>query len=68
MARKKGPREIVRLESTSGSGHFRTTTVNNRNLQEKKGVGKLEPIMMYDPKVRKHVLYKQVKINKSKKK
>jgi large subunit ribosomal protein L33 len=62
---KKGPRQLIRLESTADTGHFYTTELNERNLKEKGG-GKLT-LLKYDPVARKHVLYRQVKINKSKK-
>ena len=52
MARKNN--EIVKLESTAGTGHFYTTTRNRR-------AKKLE-LKKYDPVVRKHVLYKEVKL------
>ncbi|NKB47412.1 MAG: 50S ribosomal protein L33 [Legionellales bacterium] len=62
---KKGPRILIRLESTADTGHFYTAEVNERNMKEK-GNSKLE-LRKYDPVARKHVLYRQVKINKSKK-
>ena len=49
----KGGREKIKLESTAGTGHFYTTNKNKRTTP-----GKIE-IMKYDPKVRKHVLYKE---------
>lgn len=52
----KGPREIIKLESTAKTGYFVTTTKNKRNTS-----GKLER-SMYDPKARKHVLFKEVKL------
>jgi large subunit ribosomal protein L33 len=54
MARKAS--EIIKLESSAGTGHFYTTTKNRRN-----NTVKLE-LMKYDPVVRKHVLYKETKI------
>lgn len=42
-------REIVKLESTAGTGFFYMTTRN-----KKAQGGKLE-VMKYDPKIRKHV-------------
>jgi large subunit ribosomal protein L33 len=54
MARKAS--EIIKLESSAGTGHFYTTTKNRRTQTEK-----LE-LMKYDPKVRKHVLYKETKM------
>ena len=48
---------IIKLESTAGTGHFYTATVNKR----KQGGNKLEQ-KKYDPIVRKHVLYKEKKL------
>lgn len=52
----KGPREKIKLESTAGTGHFYTTTKNKRNTPDKMVIKK------YDPKARKHVEYKEVKL------
>ncbi|MDP2811938.1 MAG: 50S ribosomal protein L33 [Rhodocyclaceae bacterium] len=52
----KGGREKIKLESTAGTGHFYTTSKNKRTTP-----GKLE-FMKFDPKARKHVLYKEVKL------
>jgi len=52
----KGGREKIKLESTAGTGHFYTTSKNKRTTP-----GKLE-FMKYDPKARKHVNYKEVKL------
>jgi len=49
-------REKIKLESTAGTGHFYTTTKNRRTTPEKMEIRK------YDPKARKHVLYKEAKI------
>jgi len=49
-------REKIKLESSAGTGHFYTTTKNKRAKPEK-----LE-MMKYDPKARKHVIYKETKI------
>ncbi|MBM3353290.1 MAG: 50S ribosomal protein L33 [Betaproteobacteria bacterium] len=49
-------REKIKLESSAGTGHFYTTTKNKRTKPEK-----LE-IMKYDPKARKHVMYKETKL------
>lgn len=46
----------VRLVSSAGTGHFYTTTKNQRNRQVKLELKK------YDPVVRKHVVYKESKI------
>ncbi|GAB6049301.1 50S ribosomal protein L33 [Hydrogenophilus islandicus] len=52
----KAAREKIKLESTAGTGHFYTTTKNKKNTP-----GKME-LMKYDPKARKHVLYKETKL------
>jgi large subunit ribosomal protein L33 len=52
----KSGRDKIKLESTAGTGHFYTTTKNKRTTP-----AKLE-IMKFDPKVRKHVTYKETKI------
>ena len=49
-------REKIKLESSAGTGHFYTTTKNQRAKPEK-----IE-IMKYDPKARKHVMYKEGKL------
>jgi large subunit ribosomal protein L33 len=52
----KGAREKIKLESTAGTGHFYTTTKNKKNKPEKLLISK------FDPKARKHVDYKEVKL------
>jgi large subunit ribosomal protein L33 len=52
----KGAREKIKLESTAGTGHFYTTNKNKKTTP-----GKLE-FMKFDPKARKHVLYKETKL------
>ena len=52
----KAAREKIKLESTAGTGHFYTTSKNKSTTPEK-----LE-LMKYDPKARKHVLYKETKL------
>lgn len=52
----KSAREKIKLVSTAGTGHFYTTTKNKRNTPDKMEMKK------YDPKVRKHVAYKEAKI------
>jgi large subunit ribosomal protein L33 len=52
----KAVREKIRLVSSEGTGHFYTTTKNKRTQ-----TGKME-IKKYDPKARKHVMYKEAKI------
>jgi large subunit ribosomal protein L33 len=49
-------REIIKLESSAGTGHFYTTTKNKRTMPEKMEIKK------FDPVVRKHVMYKEGKI------
>ena len=49
-------REKIRLMSSAGTGHYYTTTKNKRLHPEKMEVKK------YDPRVRKHVKYKETKI------
>jgi large subunit ribosomal protein L33 len=46
----------IKMESTAGTGYYKTTTKNPRNHPEK-----LE-LMMYDPVVRRHVLFKEKKV------
>jgi len=52
----KSGRDKIKLESSEGTGHFYTTTKNKRNMPEKM------EIMKFDPKARKHVMYKETKI------
>jgi large subunit ribosomal protein L33 len=52
----KSNRDKIKLESTAGTGHFYTTTKNKRTKPEK------ITIMKFDPKIRKHVEYKETKI------
>jgi large subunit ribosomal protein L33 len=49
-------REKVKLVSTAGTGYFYTITKNKKLHQDKMEVKK------YDPKVRKHVAFKESKI------
>ena len=49
-------RDKIKLESTAGTGFFYTTTKNKRTKPEK-----IE-IMKFDPKARKHVIFKETKI------
>ena len=49
-------RDKIRLVSSAGTGHFYTTTKNKRTMTEKMEIKK------FDPKVRKHVMYKEAKI------
>ena len=49
-------RDKIKLESTAGTGFFYTTTKNKRTTPEKM------EIMKFDPKARKHVMFKETKI------
>jgi large subunit ribosomal protein L33 len=49
-------RDLIRMISSAGTGHFYTTDKNKKTIP-----GKLE-MLKYDPKVRKHVMYKEGKI------
>lgn len=49
-------REKIKLESSAGTGHFYTTTKNKRTSTEKLELTK------FDPKAKKHVLYKETKL------
>jgi large subunit ribosomal protein L33 len=49
-------RDKIKLVSSAGTGHYYTTTKNKRLHPEKVEIKK------YDPKVRKHVIYKEAKI------
>ncbi|MBE0614005.1 MAG: 50S ribosomal protein L33 [Burkholderiales bacterium] len=49
-------RDKIKLESTAGTGHFYTTNKNKRTMPDKM------EIMKFDPKVRRHVLYKETKL------
>ncbi|MCX7247465.1 MAG: 50S ribosomal protein L33 [Burkholderiales bacterium] len=52
----KGAREKIKLESTAGTGHFYTTSKNKKTMPEKMLIKK------FDPKARKHVDYKEMKL------
>ena len=52
----KSNRELIKLESTAGTGYFYVTSKNRRTSKEK-----LEK-MKYDPKARKHVKFKETKL------
>ena len=49
-------REIIRMVSSAGTGHFYTTTKNKRTMPDKLEMKK------FDPVVRQHVMYKEAKI------
>ena len=52
----KGGREKIKLESTAGTGHFYTTSKNKKTIHKKMLKKK------FDPKARKHVDYKEIKL------
>lgn len=52
----KSGREIIKLESSEGTGFYYVTTKNKRTM-----TNKLE-LKKYDPKLRKHVLFVEKKI------
>ncbi len=52
----KTNREKIKLVSTAGTGHYYTTAKNKKLHPEKLETKK------YDPKIRKHVIYKEAKI------
>ncbi len=49
-------RDIIKLVSTAGTGHYYTTDKNKKTTPDKLVFKK------YDPVVRKHVEYKEAKI------
>lgn len=53
---KKSSTILIRLVSTAGTGYFYVTKKNPRNQ-----TGKME-FRKYDPKIRKHVAFKEAKI------
>jgi len=55
-AKHKKGLELIRLVSSAGTGYFYTTEKNKRNHPDK-----MEK-KMYDPKIRKHVMFKEAKI------
>ncbi len=52
----KSARDLIRMVSSAGTGHFYTTDKNKKNTPAKIEMKK------YDPVVRKHVMYKEAKI------
>lgn len=54
--KSKGGVEIIKMESTAGTGFYYTTTKNKRNTPEKM------KLMKYDPVVRKRVEFKEKKV------
>ena len=49
-------RDLIKLESSAGTGHYYTTTKNKRNSPDKLEMKK------FDPVIRKHVMYTEGKI------
>jgi large subunit ribosomal protein L33 len=54
----KGNRDKIKLVSSAGTGHYYTATKNKKLHPEKLETKK------YDPTIRKHVVYKEAKINR----
>ncbi|MGF1509274.1 MAG: 50S ribosomal protein L33 [Myxococcota bacterium] len=52
----KTGRELIKLESSAGTGYFYVTSKNRRTM-----TNKLE-LKKYDPKARKHVLFVEKKL------
>ena len=50
-------RELIKLVSSAGTGHFYTTTKNAKLNKDKLAIKK------YDPKARKHVIYSEKKMS-----
>lgn len=55
MAKKKGKSILIKLESTAGTGYFKIAFRNPKTIATKLSFKK------YDPVVRKHVEFKEVK-------
>ena len=49
-------RDLIKLVSSAGTGHYYTTNKNKKNTPDKLVLKK------YDPVIRKHVEYKEAKI------
>ena len=49
-------RDLIKLESSAGTGHYYTTTKNKRNSPDKLEMKK------FDPVIRKHVIYTEGKL------
>ncbi|NDJ52586.1 MAG: 50S ribosomal protein L33 [Chloroflexi bacterium] len=54
MAKKKGTRVVIKMQSTESS-HFYTTEKSRRNDPQRLEMRK------YDPTLRRHVLYRETK-------
>ncbi|MBI2377019.1 MAG: 50S ribosomal protein L33 [Deltaproteobacteria bacterium] len=52
----KSQRELIKLESSAGTGYFYVTSKNRRTQTNKLELNK------YDPKVRKHVKFVEKKL------
>lgn len=52
----KSNRDLIKLVSSAGTGHYYTTSKNKRTKPEKIEMKK------YDPVVRQHVIYREAKI------
>jgi large subunit ribosomal protein L33 len=52
----KSGRELIKLESTAGTGYFYVTSKNRRTTTNKLEMKK------YDPRARKHVLFVEKKL------
>ncbi|HBD13219.1 MAG TPA: 50S ribosomal protein L33 [Porticoccaceae bacterium] len=52
----KSNRDLIKLVSSAGTGHYYTTTKNKRTMPEKMEMKK------FDPVIRQYVLYKEGKI------
>ena len=57
MAKKGEAREIIRLVCSEDGKSYYTTTKNKRTTPDKIEIKK------YDPRARKHVMYKETKLN-----
>jgi large subunit ribosomal protein L33 len=56
MARGKGHRERIKMESSAGTGFFYTTSKNKQKTPDKLELKK------YDPVAKKHVVFKETKL------
>lgn len=52
----KSNRDLIKMVSSAGTGHYYTTSKNKRTKPEKMELKK------YDPVVRQHVIYREAKI------
>ena len=52
----KSNRDLIKLVSSAGTGHYYTTSKNKRTKPEKMEIKK------FDPVVRQHVIYREAKI------